>query len=142
MRFGENRNEWPFPRIRSVGRRGAYLIAQGVLYLFYGYALASLGSASYAAILTLLAPIRIWGMVWMFVGLLALVTAVFPSWRKVHFEPVAFAALMALATVWSVGILLVYLLPGPQGDAPALVALLFASLMASTAVVAGWKESK
>lgn len=142
MRFGEDRNDWPFRRVRSIGRRGAYLVFQGILYGFYGLTLHLSDGSGLSRVLELIAPLHVWGVAWIAVGLVALLAAVLPDIRPLHLEPIAFAALMALATVWSVGILLVYLLPGSPGASPIIVAMLFGSLMASTSVVAGWEELK
>lgn len=138
--FGPNGDDWPFPRLRSIGRRGAYLVAKGTLYMLYGCGLAwaSMGGGYYAVLETL-APLTVWGAIWIFIGLLAIFCAFVPQWRTLDLEPVAFAALMAMATVWALGIAAVYWLP-VHVDYPWIVAALFASLMASTSIVAGWPE--
>jgi hypothetical protein len=130
---------------RYIGRRGAYLLSKGLLYLLYGSGLALTGNRSattnYYAVLENIAPLPTWGYAWIAVGLMAVIGALFPH-KPIRLRAVAFAGLMAIATVWAVGVLLVYFFPGYNitGAPPWVVSALFASLMASTAVVAGWPE--
>lgn len=134
------------PRFHHVGRRGAYLFSKGTLYVLYGVGLAVASvhqvAPGYYSVLRRIAPLGAWGLVWALVGLVAIVSAVVPV--AAHLRHAAFAGLMSMATLWAVGILLVYLFPGfsVSGAHPWIVSALFASLMASTAVVAGWPESE
>lgn len=125
-----------------MGRRGAFLLSKGILYVCYGWlavAAPRMGGGSFA-LLHVIAPMKIWGYIWMAVGALAILIAFIPTCRSYDLEPLGFAALMALPTAWTLGILGSYLLPGPN-PYTWVVALLFASFMASTAVAAGWKEN-
>ena len=128
---------------RNIRRRGAYLLSKGSLYVIFGVGLIVRGDATpagYYELLQQVAPGPAWGVAWLLAGLVACVAAFMPTVHNRHLSPIAFAGLMAMATVWSLGILSTYLLPGPVEGHPWIVASLFGSLMASTAVVAGWPE--
>lgn len=128
---------------RNIGRRGAYLLSKGSLYVIFGLGLIVRGDApvpDYYALLQRVAPTVAWGVAWLLAGLVSCAAAFMPKIHNRHLSPIAFAGLMAMATIWSLGILSTYLLPGAVDGHPWIVASLFGSLMASTAVVAGWPE--
>lgn len=124
-----------------MGRRGVFLLSKGILYTCYGWILVALPRLEIGAFALLrhIAPMEIWGWIWMVVGALVILVAFVPMAFSHDLEPFAFAALMALPTLWAIGILASYFLPG-SNPYTWVIALLFASFMVSTAVTAGWKE--
>ena len=132
-----------FARLRTIGRRGAYLVSMGALYTLFGTGLVFRSSGvtpDYYGVIELVGPLHAWGIVWVAAGLTACVAAFVPRVHAHRLRPVGFAGLMAMATIWAIGILASYVLPGRTLTHPWIVASLFGSLMASTAVVAGWPE--
>lgn len=129
-------------RFRRMGRRGAYLLSKGLLYACYGWIIMALPRTQNGSLvlLALIASMDVWGYIWVAVGMLAILIAFIPTCFSHDLEPLGFAALMALPTVWALGILASYFLPG-HNPYTWVIALLFASFMASTAVTAGWKEN-
>lgn len=126
--------------IHRIGRRGAFLIANGALFAGYGLALENIShqagrQASYA-VATSVAPLVAWAALWAVAGLAAVLSGL--TGRG---QPLAFAGIMALALLWAAS----FLLAQPVFEAPERTwvgGLLFGSLVASIAVVSGWPEAK
>lgn len=128
----------------SVGRRGAFLAAQGSLFVAYGYALVvTVGprppdERKVYTVVEMVAPLHWWAALWIATGLLSLAAA----WcRRARFtRALAFSGLMGLATLWATGLGAADLVTGVDDTNSWLAGLLFLALMASIAVVAGWAE--
>ena len=129
--------------MRGIGRRGAYLCIHGALAMTYGVGLITVAAnrppeqrAIYALIADI-ASLRLWGWLWVATGLLAITAGVTRQLRAV-----AFSGLMGLATLWAIGFAAVDFLPGQPPNGAWIAGVLFATLMAGHAVVAGWPEVK
>jgi hypothetical protein len=128
----------------SVGRRGAFLASHGVLYLLYGFGLATAvpnrppARRVLYSLIEAIAPIRWWGVLWMLTGLLAIVSAGSCRWRMLR--ALAFSGLMGLAMLWALGLGAADLAPGVSGTSSWIAGSLFLALAVGTAVVAGWVE--
>lgn len=124
--------------LRSRGRRGWFLASHGLLFAGYGLALDITVDGSRRldtySIVTNLLPLQTWAYVWGVVGALSILAGM-----ARRFTSVAFAAQMGVTIIWTANFLLVETVT----DAPGRTwvgGLLFASLTASIAIVAGWRE--
>ena len=123
---------------RHIGRRGAFLVAHGVLFAAYGYSLDTVVDqperlASYAVAISVM-PIQTWAYLWGVVGALVVLAGIV---RRL--VSVAFGLLMGLSTMWTLNFALAQWV-GEAPDRTWVGALLFGSLLASIAIVAGWRE--
>ncbi len=127
--------EQPSSRRRLVnGRRGAYLLFKGLLYVFIGLAYLvptpTPGTQrSLAFLLELQIPFWLIGLGWVVGGLLGACGAFF------RHDGWAFSTLAAVATAWT----LVYLASWAIGESPRgyFLALPFAAIAGATIIVAG-----
>jgi hypothetical protein len=126
-------------RLRTrIGRRGAALFVLGFVFIMRGFGYIAdpplprdteIGSH---VVLAQIMPISAWGVVWMFVGLLAVVQA-FAVRKDWH----AFAAVHGISLAWAVGMGLAYLeLGGNRWVSPATWFLIVAWVQ----IIAGWPE--
>lgn len=141
-----------------IGRRGAFLIAKGLLFVFYGLALSKVVSnypppqLAAFGVLERLLPLESWATVWIAVGTFAVLAGLMPRLPATRPRPLAyrwlagipirhtaFGCLMGVATLWSAGLLATYLTDQPVPNTW-VAALAFLSIMASSAIVAGWEE--
>ena len=137
---------------RQIGRRGAYLIAEGVFFMAYGWAVATVISrrpAEARAIYTVvedIAPLGVWGGLWIATGALAFVAgaaARFPCGEHLaRFRALGFSGLIGLPTLWGIGLGVADLAPGVTGLSSWVAGVVFGSLVTSTVIVAGWPEHR
>lgn len=87
---------------RHIGRRGGFLAAFGIVYVLVGFNLTQRIPQSQAdayKLATALAPIWVYGLLWIACGATALLVAV---WHQVGRYGAGFAALTLSASLWSV----------------------------------------
>ena len=129
-----------------IGHRGAYLIAKGLLYCFYGFGLVTVVGnypaplRAHYSVLELVMPLIGWGALWLLVGVVSILAGLFGMPPPNIARPIAFGGLMFMATVWAVGICAVPFVSDDAVVSPWISGALFASLMASTAIVASWPD--
>lgn len=138
--------------LRQIGRRGAYLIAEGVFFMAYGWALVDVVSrrpAEQRAIYTVvedIARLELWGWLWIVTGALALVAgaaARFPCGEHLaRLRALAFSGLMGLPTLWGIGLGIADLAPDVTGLSSWVAGVVFGSLATSTFIVSGWPERR
>lgn len=135
--------------VRGIGRRGAYLLAHGTLFVLYGFGLLSVVATyprslrtSYVVI-EQIAPLSFWGALWMAVGVGAIVSVFAYGTARERLRSAAFAGLMGLTTIWALGFFMSHWAPSARSAlVPWIGGTIFLTLMASIAVVAGWPEKE
>jgi len=125
-----------------VGRRGAFLILFGAVYLLIGYSYLTLTPASETAVRHALrlalnaAPLPAWGWAWITAGVTAAACGAVCPGRKA----VGYGVAVAPPALWAV----VYLAAWLAGDVPRgwVSAAIYAALAAAVAVIAGMPEPR
>lgn len=125
---------------RLLGRRGAFLLAMGLSWVCYGYAILTtpIPAAQHMGLSVLMsvAPLSVWGWAWLASGV---VGAFFSLVRKVGADQIGFTALVIPAVTWSVGYLIDWALVGGY-DRGWVVASTYAGIAASIVIASGWPE--
>lgn len=124
-----------------LGRRGAFLVLFGAVYLLVGYSYLTLSPVSVVAVRRSLhlalnvAPLTVWGWVWIAAGAAAVVCGVFCVGRK----GAGFATAVVMPALWAG----VYLAGWLNNDIPRgwVSAAIYAALAGGVATVAGMSDS-
>lgn len=121
---------------RRLGRRGSALLFFATLDVIYGWSLLDPTSSvtandGYRWVASLF-PLQVWGVIWLFVGLLCLIGAF------VHEDSIAWVAAMAIKVMWGTVWFCGWAIAGVErGWVSAAVWLPMAALVA---LLAGWPE--
>jgi hypothetical protein len=120
-----------------LGRRGALLTLKGVIATLYGYGqVAQSGPPNPGLCLLLkLAPLTVWGGLWIAVGVTALVCA----WLREGWDWPGFTAVWLISSAWAMSFLVAW---WPLGEFPRgwVAALIFGAFGGVCLVAIGWEE--
>lgn len=121
---------------RALGRRGAFLLAIGMVWGLIGYGQVSSPPPDQRGLRLLLdrVPLEVWGWLWITAGLIAMVSAFLPQGS----DRFGFLSLSLMVTPWIIS----YLVAWWQGTFPRgwIAAALYGGLAIGIMVVAGWGE--
>lgn len=121
-----------------LGRHGAYLLVTGCAWVIYGAGVLvdpRPTTIRSAAVLEYLAPMEIWSMVWIFCGVIAMIT----SWARWPFRvELGFAAATLPPLLWALAFTAAWIF-GEYTDAWSGV-VIWAAAAARLLIVAGWPE--
>jgi fatty acid desaturase len=119
-----------------LGRRGAILISYGTVWSLYGFAQITSPQPDQRGLKPLLevAPLAVWGGLWVATGLVAVVAA----WLPQGLDWAGFLALPAMVLPWMGS----YAAAWVTGDFPRgwVAALVWGVIAVPVLVVAGWRE--
>lgn len=122
---------------RALGHRGFTLTSLGTVWVLYGYSIvtAPLPDTSGVRILLHLAPLSVWGWLWMCAGAAALVAAWLPQGQ----DAFGFVALLVIVLPWMLSFLLSW---KPLGDNPRgwIGAVVWGAMTALVWVTLRWPE--
>lgn len=119
---------------KRLGRRGAFLLTMGAVWVLYGYALLTTAAPpSLGRVLWI--PLHTWGWIWITGGSAAMLF----SWtRKVGRDSIGFVGIIIPAVGWASGF--VYTWMFYDAARSWVSAAVWAAVSAMTIVVAGWPE--
>lgn len=119
-----------------LGRRGAFLLAFGMVWTLIGYGQISAPQPDQRGLHLLLdrVPLVVWGWLWITAGAVAIVSAFLPQGS----DRFGFLALSLIVTPW----IFSYLVAWWQGGFPRgwIASALYGGLAVGIMVVAGWAE--
>ncbi|MFJ2676411.1 hypothetical protein [Streptomyces sp. NPDC087525] len=122
---------------RILGRRGAFLLSFGGLWLLYGFGqlMEPLPDTRGIRLLLRLMPLDAWAVCWIVAGLFAVVAACLPQ----GLDWFGFPALLLIVVPWMLSYFFSW---WPLGDNPRgwVTALIWAVATVPVIVVAGWRE--
>lgn len=124
---------------RALGRRGAFLLGYGAMWVLYGLGQIASPPPDQRGLTVLLQlwPLSVWGWCWVGAGLVAVVAAWLPRPK----DRFGFVALMVIVAPWMVSYLLSW---WPLGVFPRgwVAAAIWSAALIPVAVVTGWEEPR
>ncbi|MEU5976400.1 hypothetical protein [Streptomyces sp. NPDC047315] len=124
-------------RARSrLGRRGAYLVCLGTVWVLYGAGLLVQPVPDTRGLrhVLALAPMDVWAWCWIVAGVVAVVAA----WKPTGRDWPGFAALTVMLVLWALSYAAAW--AGGEYSRGWIAAAIWAAVGAGCAVVAGWPE--
>jgi hypothetical protein len=139
----------PWSLIRTIGRRGIFLVMFGLIYLVVGASVISIDQHRFADVSPDIGPFLdspLWGIMWIAAGLLAVVVGIY-RFRRPPADAMGFGGLLVPPAVWTIFYslsLLVYLLTGGEfGRATAISGIsVWTFVWSVILLVAGWPEAE
>ncbi len=125
-----------------LGRRGAVLALLGVIYLLVGVAHLTTPASDYQQnvlrVLVNVAPLSVWGVAWVTLGLMAVVAA-FLRQRHPRLDTLGYTSLAGLATLWAAGYGATAIAFGVSRSLLGLA--VWGALAGTLFIIAGWPET-